>query len=84
MVDVGGVISPFNAWLIMRGSVTLPLRLAAALRFSAEKVAAFLEADPRVALVAYPGLASHPQHELARRQFAGARIRRDDGLRRRR
>ncbi|MGP3916550.1 trans-sulfuration enzyme family protein [Nonomuraea sp. 10N515B] len=71
MVEVGGVISPFNAWLIMRGSVTLPLRLRQHFA-SAEKVAAFLEADPRVAFVAYPGLTSHPQHQLARRQFAGA------------
>ncbi|MET4783004.1 aminotransferase class I/II-fold pyridoxal phosphate-dependent enzyme [Glaciihabitans sp. UYNi722] len=70
MVDVGGVISPFNAWLIMRGSVTLPLRLRQHLE-SAARVAEFLEADPRVAYVAYPGLASHPQHELATRQFGG-------------
>jgi methionine-gamma-lyase len=71
MVEVGGVISPFNAWLIMRGSVTLPLRLRQQFA-SAEKVAAFLEADTRVAFVAYPGLTSHPEHQLARRQFAGA------------
>lgn len=71
MVEVGGVISPFNAWLIMRGSVTLPLRLRQHFA-SAEKVAAFLEADPRVAFVAYPGLTSHPQHQLALRQFDGA------------
>lgn len=70
MVDVGGVISPFNAWLIMRGSVTLPLRLRQHCA-SALTVAAFLEADPRVAYVAYPGLASHPQHELAARQLTG-------------
>jgi cystathionine beta-lyase/cystathionine gamma-synthase len=66
MVDVGGVISPFNAWLITRGSVTLPLRLRQHCA-SAQKVAEFLDADPRVAYVAYPGLASHPQHELAAR-----------------
>jgi cystathionine beta-lyase/cystathionine gamma-synthase len=68
MVDVGGVISPFNAWLIMRGSVTLPLRLRQHVS-SAQAVAEFLEGDPRVAYVAYPGLASHPQHEVAVRQF---------------
>lgn len=68
MVDVGGVISPFNAWLIMRGSVTLPLRLRQHVE-SALAVATWLEADPRIAFVAYPGLASHPQHELAARQF---------------
>lgn len=70
MVDVGGVISPFNAWLIMRGSVTLPLRLRQHVA-SAERIAAFLDADPRVAYVSYPGLPSHPQHELAARQFGG-------------
>ena len=61
MVDVGGVISPFNAWLILRGSVTLPLRIRRHVE-TADAVARFLEADPRVAYVAYPGLASHPQH----------------------
>ncbi len=70
MVDVGGIISPFNAWMIQRGSVTLPLRLRQHFA-SAARVAAFLDADPRVAFVAYPGLASHPQHELAARQFGG-------------
>lgn len=70
MVDVGGIISPMNAWLIMRGSVTLPLRLAQHLS-SAQRVAEALDADPRIAYVAFPGLASHPQHELARRQFGG-------------
>jgi cystathionine beta-lyase/cystathionine gamma-synthase len=68
MVDVGGVISPFNAWLITRGSVTLPFRLRQHLD-SALRVAAFLESDPRVAFVAYPGLPSHPQHDVATRQF---------------
>lgn len=66
MVDVGGVISPFNAWLITRGSVTLPLRLRQHVE-SAQRVAEFLDADPRVAYVYYPGLPSHPQHELAGR-----------------
>lgn len=70
IVPVGGVISPFNAWMIMRGSVTLPLRLRQHFA-SAERVAAALESDPRVAYVTYPGLASHPQHELACKQFGG-------------
>lgn len=70
MVDVGGVISPFNASQIQRGSVTLPLRLRQSFA-TAAALAEFLEADPRVEFVAYPGLASHPQHELARRQFGG-------------
>jgi cystathionine beta-lyase/cystathionine gamma-synthase len=71
MVDVGGVISPFNAWLIMRGSVTLPLRLRQH-QASALELARFLEADERIAYVAYPGLESHPQHDLAVRQFGRA------------
>lgn len=70
LVDLGATISPFNAWLIMRGSVTLPLRLKQHLS-NAEKLASYLESDDRVAYVYYPGLASHPQHELAQRQFAG-------------
>ncbi len=70
MVDVGGVISPFNAWLIQRGSVTLPLRLRQHLA-TARVVAEFLEQHPRVAWVAYPGLASHAQHELAERLYPG-------------
>ncbi|MEY8040074.1 PLP-dependent aspartate aminotransferase family protein [Saccharopolyspora cebuensis] len=69
-VDVGGVLAPFNAWLIMRGSVTLPLRLRQHLA-TAQRIAEFLESDPRVAFVAYPGLPGHPQHELATRQFGG-------------
>ncbi len=68
MVDVGAAISPFNAWMINRGSMTLPLRLRQHLA-GAQIVAEFLESDPRVAYVAYPGLPSHPQHEVARRQF---------------
>lgn len=71
MVDVGGVISPFNAWMIQRGSVTLPLRLRQHFA-SARRVAEFLDSDPRVAFVAYPGLASHPGHDVARRQFGGS------------
>lgn len=69
MVDVGGVISPFNAWLIMRGSVTLPLRIQRHME-TATALADWLDADPRVAFVAYPGLASHPQYEVAAKQFA--------------
>lgn len=68
LVDVGGAISPFNAWMITRGSVTLPLRLRQHVE-SAQRVAEFLAKDPFVAYVYYPGLPSHPQHETARRQF---------------
>ena len=69
----GGVISPFNAWLIMRGMATLPLRMREHAA-NAMAVAKFLDRDPRVEKVIYPGLASHPQHALAARQmdnFAG-------------
>jgi cystathionine beta-lyase/cystathionine gamma-synthase len=64
------VISPFNAWLIMRGAVTLPMRMRAHCE-NAQAVAEFLAADPRVAYVAYPGLPSHPQHALAARTLTG-------------
>jgi len=67
---VGGAISPFNAWLILRGSVTLPLRLPRHCE-NARVVAGFLAADPRVAHVAYPGLPGHPEHALAAAQLDG-------------
>lgn len=70
MVDVGGVISPFNAWMIQRGSITLPLRLRQH-QETAIRLARLLNADPRVAYVAYPGLPTHPQHDVAARQFGG-------------
>lgn len=68
MVHYGGVLSPFNAWLILRGSATLPLRMQAH-EENALEAARFLEAHPAVARVLYPGLPSHPQHDLARRQM---------------
>lgn len=64
----GGVLSPFNAWLIARGAATLPLRMAAHAA-GALAVAEWLQSDPRVGPVIYPGLASHPQADLARRQM---------------
>jgi len=64
----GGVLSPFNAWLILRGAATLPLRMKAHGE-GALAVAQFLESHPKVARVLYPGLPSHPQHALARRQM---------------
>lgn len=67
-VHFGGVLSPFNAWLILRGAATLPIRMRAHEQ-SALAVARFLESHPAVSRVLYPGLASHPQHELARRQM---------------
>ncbi len=64
----GGILSPFNAWLIMRGAATLPLRMRAH-QEGAMTVAKFLEDHPKVTRVMYPGLASHPQHDLAKRQM---------------
>lgn len=64
----GGVISPFNAWLIMRGMATLPIRMREH-EANAMAVAAYLENHPRVEMVIYPGLSSHPQHELAAKQM---------------
>ena len=68
MVHYGGVLSPFNAWLILRGAATFPLRMKAH-EENALALARFLEAHPAVTRVLYPGLPSHPQHDLARRQM---------------
>jgi len=67
-IRTGGILSPFNAWLIARGAATLPLRMRAH-EEGAFAVARFLEAHPKVTRVIYPGLPSHPQHELAKRQM---------------
>ena len=67
-VNLGGVISPFNAWLIMRGSATLPLRMRQH-NENAMKVAKWLEAQPNVSFVSYPGLESHRGHEIAKKQM---------------
>ncbi|WP_119388965.1 trans-sulfuration enzyme family protein [Taklimakanibacter lacteus] len=67
-VHFGGVLSPFNAWLILRGAATLPIRMRAH-EETALAVARFLEGHKYVKRVFYPGLASHPQHDLARRQM---------------
>jgi cystathionine beta-lyase/cystathionine gamma-synthase len=69
LVHVGGAMSPFNAWLILRGLVTLPMRMKQHCE-SAQQVAEFLEAHPAVKRVFYPGLKSHPHHELAARQMS--------------
>ena len=68
VVHLGACISPFNAWLIMRGLVTLPLRMKKHCE-NAMKIARFLESHAKVSAVRYPGLASHPQHEVAARQM---------------
>lgn len=67
-VNLGGTISPFNAWLIMRGAVTLPLRMKQH-NENAMKVAQYLETVKGVSFVAYPGLESHAGHETARQQM---------------
>jgi len=81
-VHYGGVLSPFNAWLIMRGAATLPIRMAAH-EAGAIAVARALENEAGVIRVMYPGLTSHPQHDLARTQmenFSGMlTFRVDDG-----
>lgn len=68
MINLGGTISPFNAWLIMRGAVTLPLRMKQH-NENALKVARYLEGLPFVSFVAYPGLESHEGHEIAKKQM---------------
>lgn len=66
----GSVMAPFNAMLVMRGLKTLQLRMARHCE-SGLKVAEWLEAQPGIAAVYYPGLPSHPQHDLAKRQMPG-------------
>lgn len=68
LIHLGAVLSPFPAWLILRSLPTLPQRMASHAATALE-VATFLETHPRVHHVLYPGLESHPQAELARRQL---------------
>ena len=70
MVNYGGILSPFNAWLVARGLVTAPLRMRQHSE-SAMAVARFLESCPAVRFVWFPGLESHPQHERAVRYMNG-------------
>ena len=64
----GMTLSPFNAWVVLKGMETLYLRMKAQ-SDAALAVARWLEAHPAVSRVYYPGLASHPQHELALRRL---------------
>jgi cystathionine beta-lyase/cystathionine gamma-synthase len=66
---LGTVPGPFDSWLVLRGLKTLAVRMRAHSE-NARRVAAFLEGHPAVERVRYPGLPSHPQHELAARQMA--------------
>ena len=66
----GPAMSPFNAWLLLKGLETMELRVRAQSQ-SAARIAAFLEGHPEIENLRYPGLASHPQHALAARQMTG-------------
>lgn len=66
----GPAMSPFNAWVFLKGLETLRLRMEAHCA-NAQRLAEWLEGQPAVTRVYYPGLASHPQHELAKRQQRG-------------
>ena len=68
--DAGAILGPFEAWLLLRGMRTLALRVRA-MSAGALRIARFLERHPGVERVRYPGLESHPQHELAARQMDG-------------
>jgi cystathionine beta-lyase/cystathionine gamma-synthase len=67
---VGGILSPFESYLVLRGIKTLPLRMRQH-EENGRAVAAYLETHPKVQRIFYPGLKSHPQHELAARQQKG-------------
>jgi O-succinylhomoserine sulfhydrylase len=66
----GPALSPFNAWILVKGLETMDLRVRQSCE-SALKIAQFLEKHPRVDRVRYPGLESHPQHALAKQQMSG-------------
>ncbi|MBA3543700.1 MAG: aminotransferase class I/II-fold pyridoxal phosphate-dependent enzyme [Chthoniobacterales bacterium] len=69
MQHVGGAVpAPFDCWLVHRGMQTLPCRMRVQCE-NAQRIAEFLESHPGVTRIHYPGLPSHPQHELARRQM---------------
>lgn len=68
--SVGGVMSPFDAWLCLRGTKTLAIRMRSH-NENAMEVARFLAKHPKVKRVHYPGLPSHPQHRLAKKQMGG-------------
>jgi methionine-gamma-lyase len=68
--NMGGTLGAFDAWLTLRGTRTLWIRMERH-NENAVAVAKFLEKHPKVERVHYPGLESHPQHELAKRQMSG-------------
>jgi cystathionine beta-lyase/cystathionine gamma-synthase len=66
----GAILSPFDSWLVLRGTKTLTVRMAQH-NANGMALAEYLASHPKVKQVLYPGLASHPQHALARRQMRG-------------
>ena len=66
----GGTMDPHQAWLVLRGIRTMPLRIEKSQK-NAEQLAAFLQKHPQVSWVRYPGLPDHPQYEIARKQMDG-------------
>jgi cystathionine gamma-lyase len=66
----GGVPGPFDSWIVLRGLKTLAVRMRQH-EENARAVAEFLQGHPEVETVSYPGLPSHPQHELAKQQMSG-------------
>jgi cystathionine beta-lyase/cystathionine gamma-synthase len=66
----GAILSPFDSWLVLRGTKTLAVRMKQH-NLNGQLIAEFLESHPKVTKVIYPGLPSHPQHDLAKRQMKG-------------
>jgi cystathionine beta-lyase/cystathionine gamma-synthase len=66
----GAILGPFDSWLVLRGTKTLALRMQQH-NINGLAIAQFLAAHPKVRHVHYPGLPTHPQHELARKQMRG-------------
>lgn len=66
-------MSPFDAFMVLKGSKTLSLRMER-IQNNAQKLSEFLESHPNVDRVSYPGLKSHPQHELAKKQMRKVRF----------
>jgi cystathionine beta-lyase/cystathionine gamma-synthase len=66
----GAILSPFDSWLVLRGTKTLAVRMAQH-NVNGQALAEYLAAHPKVKRVLYPGLPGHPQHELAKRQMRG-------------
>jgi cystathionine gamma-lyase len=66
----GAILGPFDSWLVLRGTKTLPIRMVQH-NANGLALAQYLEKHPKVKRVYYPGLPSHPQHDLAKRQMRG-------------